>query len=818
MVRRMMKVARIATLALGIVVEFLSTHAHAQNTYNKFAPANGVLKGSTTTYVTTAAASADIITMWSGTCSATTYLSGTGVCSTPAGTGGGTVNSVSQTVPQGLCISGSPVTNVGTLAITWCTGETNHQVLGTGLTGQVELITLTAADLPSIPTSQLTGTVSTTNGGTGEAGTFTGVRKANSASADTAATSADVVGLWSGTCSSSTFLNGAGACATPASGSVTSVGWSWTGSGLTVGGTPVTSSGTIAVSGTLNAASGGTGEAGTVTGLLKGNATSAQTAAVASDVYGLWSGTCSSSTFLRGDGACASPSGVSGANPTATVGPTANNGSATTYMRSDASPAQCLTCSYAWTGNHTFTPGSGVGITVNGAAGVFSEEIVASSTTGSSDGLVILAGTNSSDTALDVQNRAGSANYFLVHGDGSGGLGATAGALTWNASGNVVVAPPSIGSALAVTGIAGSTAVNIAGGTTTGSSFGLTVTAGTNTSDDGVRVFNASGSTEQFAVRGDGATLMGFGGGGDVFNSNGVITFGAPTAGAGTALTVSGTANDDSIRIIGSSTSGQSLGLDILAGTSSADYGLRVLNQTASTTFFTVAGDGGVVLGTASDLGAGTLDVPNSVTSTAIEVIGNNPSSYTGAAILLQYSGGGFVTSTSNATSASGTPLTLRGSTITLSSGSTFGSTGIIQGSDGGVTVGGPTGGDKGLGSINVQSCFVNNLPCLTGANANKVGGAVMTSSGGNTCVVNQNNGGIASCSEGAAGNINVTFSTSYFATSAVCTSSGVNGGSVPLVATTQGTFGGSGTLNVTLRTPSNTFTDGSFTLVCMGN
>ncbi len=43
-----------------------------------------------------------------------------------------------------------------------------------------------------------------------------------------------------------------------------------------------------------------------------------------------------------------------GANPTATVGPTATNGTATTYIRSDGAPAIDLTATYPWTGQHTF--------------------------------------------------------------------------------------------------------------------------------------------------------------------------------------------------------------------------------------------------------------------------------------------------------------------------------------------------------------------------------------------------------------------------------------------------------------------------------
>lgn len=52
---------------------------HAQ-TYNLFKPANGILKGQTTTYVTTAAAASDVISLWSGTCNASTFLKGDGSC------------------------------------------------------------------------------------------------------------------------------------------------------------------------------------------------------------------------------------------------------------------------------------------------------------------------------------------------------------------------------------------------------------------------------------------------------------------------------------------------------------------------------------------------------------------------------------------------------------------------------------------------------------------------------------------------------------------------------------------------------------------
>ena len=49
------------------------------------------------------------------------------------------------------------------------------------------------------------------------------------------------------------------------------------------------------------------------TGIVKNTTTTGVLSiAAAADVYGLWSGSCSSSTYLRGDGACATPSGSSG--------------------------------------------------------------------------------------------------------------------------------------------------------------------------------------------------------------------------------------------------------------------------------------------------------------------------------------------------------------------------------------------------------------------------------------------------------------------------------------------------------------------------
>lgn len=188
------------------------------------------------------------------------------------------------------------------------------------------------------------GTQSVSRGGIG-VGTLTGIAKGNGTSAFTAAVVADVISLFSGTCNSSTFLKGDGSCGA-GGGSGANPGGSpgqlqYQVNSTTFGGfspqvntvaittpsalnflngaafngiTPtfVNSSAGIVqlgLTGTLGVAGGGTGVA-TLTGVVKASGTSAFSAAASADIIALWSGSCSSSTFLRGDGACASAGGT----------------------------------------------------------------------------------------------------------------------------------------------------------------------------------------------------------------------------------------------------------------------------------------------------------------------------------------------------------------------------------------------------------------------------------------------------------------------------------------------------------------------------
>lgn len=112
---------------------------------------------------------------------------------------------------------------------------------------------------------------------------------------------------------------------------------------LTLGGTPASAllaavSLTLGWAGQLSVARGGTGAA-TLTGYVKGAGTAALTAS-ATIPYADLTGT---------------PSIPVGANPTASVGLTAVNGSAATFMRSDGAPALDQAIAPTWSGTHTFS-------------------------------------------------------------------------------------------------------------------------------------------------------------------------------------------------------------------------------------------------------------------------------------------------------------------------------------------------------------------------------------------------------------------------------------------------------------------------------
>lgn len=272
-------------------------------TFNLFSPASGILKGNPTSYVTTAAASSDVISLWSGICSSGTFLRGDGSCQ--AAGGGGPIDLTSDVT--GIL----PGANGGTgIAFAAFTGPAS---------------TLKTFTLPNASATILTTNAAVTvpQGGTGVT-TLTGPIKGNGTSSFSAANAADIYGLWSGTCDNTTFLRGDGSCQSagggggpidltsdvtgilPGANGGTGIAFAaFTGPASTLKTfTLPNASATILTTNDLVAVNqGGTGTA-LITGVIRGNGTGAFSPAAAVDITALWSGTCDSATVLHGNGAC----------------------------------------------------------------------------------------------------------------------------------------------------------------------------------------------------------------------------------------------------------------------------------------------------------------------------------------------------------------------------------------------------------------------------------------------------------------------------------------------------------------------------------
>jgi hypothetical protein len=212
-----------------------------------------------------------------------------------------------------------------------------------------------------------------------------------------------------------------------------------------------------------------------------------------------------------------------------------------------------------------YPPSAATALAVTAVAGHYNAIFTSPNTTGQSFGPAIIAGTNSSDTALYISNAAASKVYAQITGDGSGSLGnnGSANTISWTAAGAVTIAAPSSGVALTATGFANQSTVSIIGSSTSGQSYGLQITAGTTSADNALYVSNNAGHVllETF---GDGHGVLGYNGSANTISwtAAGEIIIAAPAANT-LALQANGGAYTPEIA---EGNSGSSLTLDCSRG------------------------------------------------------------------------------------------------------------------------------------------------------------------------------------------------------------------------------------------------------------
>ncbi len=235
---------------------------------------SGMLKGNGTAGVVTAVVGTDYAAAPTGT--AAQLLANNG--------SGGFTNVV---VGTGLAYSG------GTLSSTSSGGTVTSVQISGGTSG----LNFSGGPITTTGTITLSGRLAVANGGTGVA-TLIGIVKGNGSAAFSAAVAGtDYAAPPNGTTSQLLANNGAGGFSNVSlgsglsliggvlsssggggSGTVTSVQMSGGTTGLVFSGGPITTTGTITLAGILSVTNGGTG-VGTISGLVKGNGTSAMTAA-----------------------------------------------------------------------------------------------------------------------------------------------------------------------------------------------------------------------------------------------------------------------------------------------------------------------------------------------------------------------------------------------------------------------------------------------------------------------------------------------------------------------------------------------------------
>lgn len=326
--------------------------------------------------------------------------------------------------------------------------------------------------------------------------------------------------------------------------------------------------------------------------------------------------------FLRADGTWNVPPVSTGANPTASVGLSAVNGVATTFLRSDGAPALSQGIVPTWTGIHTFSarpafnlgatvsggtfisrgisdsataialtiastgaistsaPSAGSSLTVNGNAASVAESVISGFTGATSGATTSLLRANSTANsigvgpALNLGDTTATTASMLQHSGGQTELWQTQNngalwsqvfkVLTTNA---ITINTPVSGTCLIVNGVAAGVSTQFTDGTT---DFRFSHSGGSS-------ILGTSTNTP-LAFATNGTTRLSFG-------NTGIATF-TGVAAASTAWVLNA-----------QNVAGSSNGMSIRAGTTSADIGFIVSNAGNTTDYFKIRGDGETFVG-----------------------------------------------------------------------------------------------------------------------------------------------------------------------------------------------------------------------------
>lgn len=268
----------------------------------------------------------------------------------------------------------------------------------------------------------------------------------------------------------------------------------------------------------------------------------------------------------------------------------------------------------------TINAGAAPGLDINASANAYGLRIFGSSTASQSLGLIIKAGTNSSDFALAVQNQA-AATMMNINGAGNvlinapaGGVGLTVTAVSGgNLSGLVVIGSPGAAPATADAG----RILTISNSSTAGADIRLLdigqvganaflrpVLAGAGPTSPGLQIVTSGGGTT-FSSAGNVTIISPTSGTAlTVASASGLIAISATITGTGVGLVVNGPAATFS-NALSLTQSGQSNWvLQFIASTNNMKF------TTGGADNFTWTGGGGVQIGapTGGDQGAGTLN------------------------------------------------------------------------------------------------------------------------------------------------------------------------------------------------------------------